>query len=227
MNSNDGYKSHFCARMLSWSWGPCRACWTTSVWLWGTHSCTGRRVTSRPNATSRARPTAGLPLTTSRAWWWESRTGTRTHPNHLQPYFTLHLIPHPQWLTGTEQFNWFLEIIINNKLLRINIIRSIKTFEYLCVCSSIDISRLPSPTSGGGALSHPGMAGFDRDHRGKDVFYVARPPLARSSPAYCTSSSDITEPDPKVCGNTHQEVNSLTRSCMHIPKITEKCIPFK
>ncbi|XP_053092673.1 ras/Rap GTPase-activating protein SynGAP isoform X2 [Pangasianodon hypophthalmus] len=65
--------------------------------------------------------------------------------------------------------------------------------------SSIDISRLPSPTSGGGALSHPGMAGFDRDHRGnKDVFYVARPPLARSSPAYCTSSSDITEPDPKV-----------------------------
>uniref|UniRef100_A0A8C4Z1G2 Synaptic Ras GTPase activating protein 1a n=1 Tax=Gadus morhua TaxID=8049 RepID=A0A8C4Z1G2_GADMO len=46
--------------------------------------------------------------------------------------------------------------------------------------SSIDISRLPSPTTG---LS---------------VFYVTRPPLARSSPAYCTSSSDITEPDPKV-----------------------------
>uniref|UniRef100_A0A8D3E450 Ras/Rap GTPase-activating protein SynGAP-like n=1 Tax=Scophthalmus maximus TaxID=52904 RepID=A0A8D3E450_SCOMX len=43
-----------------------------------------------------------------------------------------------------------------------------------------DISRLPSPTTG------------------VEVFYVTRPPLARSSPAYCTSSSDITEPDPKV-----------------------------
>uniref|UniRef100_H3CUT9 Synaptic Ras GTPase activating protein 1 n=1 Tax=Tetraodon nigroviridis TaxID=99883 RepID=H3CUT9_TETNG len=47
--------------------------------------------------------------------------------------------------------------------------------------SSIDISRLPSPTTGV-----------------SEVFYVTRPPLARSSPAYCTSSSDITEPDPKV-----------------------------
>ncbi|CAL8259274.1 unnamed protein product [Boreogadus saida] len=72
--------------------------------------------------------------------------------------------------------------------------------------NSIDITRLPSPTTGvpgGGVMpSRPQLSFQEREHlqraNSKDVFYVTRPPLARSSPAYGTSSSDITDPDPKA-----------------------------
>ncbi|XP_077383364.1 synaptic Ras GTPase activating protein 1b isoform X4 [Festucalex cinctus] len=90
--------------------------------------------------------------------------------------------------------------------------------------SSMDMTRLPSPTSTGGALPPPSRSQLsfqEREHllqraSSKDMFYVSRPPLARSSPAYCTSSSDITEPDGKdsrMNSVSHlQSVDMLTSS---------------
>uniref|UniRef100_A0A3Q3IXS4 Synaptic Ras GTPase activating protein 1a n=1 Tax=Monopterus albus TaxID=43700 RepID=A0A3Q3IXS4_MONAL len=82
-------------------------------------------------------------------------------------------------LFSRPSFNRIMSSDIQNRMMH-DLNRYPFMVSFACISVSIDVSRLPSPTTG------------------VEVFYVTRPPLARSSPAYCTSSSDITEPDPKV-----------------------------